>query len=159
MEIKTILDLDRVVCIPDISSKKKTLELLGSTLSDEYQDLSSNDIVACLLDRERLGSTALGEGVALPHGRCEKLEKTSLAIVKLTKGIEFDAPDKQPVDLFIGLIVPDNANDQHLEILAMLAEMMADKTLVTSLRESATSELLYETLLSWKKPASKTDAA
>lgn len=158
MTIEDILTIDRVVCIPDISSKKKILELLAATLSDEYQTLSAKDIFECLLAREQLGATALGEGVALPHGRCNTLDEASVGIVKLSSGIDFDAPDGKPVDLFFSLIVPEDANSQHLEILAMLAEMLADKTLVTKLRDTSSSEVLYNHLIKWKPSDTNTDA-
>ncbi len=157
MIIEDILTIDRVVCIPDISSKKKALELLAATMSDEYQTLSAKDIFECLLSREQLGTTALGKGVALPHGRCDNLDEASLGIVKLSTGIDFDAPDGKPVDLFFSLIVPENANSEHLEILSMLAEMLADQTLVTKLRDTSSSEVLYNHLVNWK--SSNTDTA
>ncbi len=159
MIIENILTIDRVVCSPDINSKKKVLELLSATLSDQYQTLSAQDIFQCLLSREQLGATALGDGVALPHGRCDSLDDVSLAVVKLSKGINFDAPDGQMVDLFLGLIVPEDSNSQHLEILSLLAEMLADKTLVTKLRDTNSSEVLYNHLVSWKSSGTSTDEA
>jgi len=89
--------------------------------------LVARPIFDSLIGRERLGSTGLGHGVALPHGRFNQSQRAVGAFVKLKKGVDFDAIDRQPVDLVFGLLVPDHYTDEHLKILAYLAEMFSDR--------------------------------
>ncbi|APZ43937.1 PTS sugar transporter subunit IIA [Acidihalobacter ferrooxydans] len=149
MQIGELLSLDRVVVDADVASKKRTLELLSGLLSNSSPELSSNDVFDTLLARERLGSTGLGAGVAIPHGRLKGLDKPVAAFARLHTGIDYDAPDKQPVDLLFALLVPEECTDAHLNILAQLARLFRDEETVEQLRACTDSDSLYRTLTEW----------
>ena len=151
MNIIEMLDQDRIICNPDTSSKKRVIELLSKTLSDEYPDLTAAQLFDSFNTREKLGSTALGNGVAIPHGRCANINDASIALMKLSKGIDYDAPDSEPVDLLVGLAVPEQATEEHLEILATLAEMLSDKKLVTRLRRANSSQSMLSSIKKWSE--------
>lgn len=150
MNISSILKPDRIVCDADAVSKKRSLEILSETLAQNEPGITSSKIFDSLLSREKLGSTGLGLGVALPHGRSEQFSEARLAVIKLAQGIDYDAPDSEPVDLLFALIVPENSCDEHLQILALLAEMLADENLVTQLRQTSNCDTFYNHLTSWE---------
>lgn len=150
MNIADLLTPKRVVCNQDLGSKKRALELLGELIASDQTDFSNRDIFDSLIGRERLGSTGLGYGVALPHGRLSQSRQAIGAFVKLKEGIDFDAIDKQPVDLIFGLLVPEHFTDEHLKILAYLADMFSDQAFCKQLREVETDQRLFEQLMHWK---------
>ena len=110
------------------TSKKRAFEQAG-LLFENHQGLSRATVFDSLFARERLGSTALGQGVAVPHGRVKGLDKPIAAFVRLAQPVAFDAPDSQPVTLLLVLLVPETATQQHLDILAELAQLMSNKAL------------------------------
>lgn len=132
IEISELLKPSRIGCQRDIRSKKRALQTLAELLTPsineglEGDELSDMDIFDALITRERLGSTALGHGVALPHSRLSNIEAPIAAIITLSDGIDYEAADGQPVDLLIGLLVPEDCNDGHLQILADLARRFSD---------------------------------
>lgn len=108
--------------------------------SDEEQ-LSEMDILDALISRERLGSTALGQGIAVPHGRLTDLERPVAAMITLAKGIEFDAPDEEPVDIIFALLVPEDSTDEHLRILSAMAEKFSNDSITSTLRQCNDKEV------------------
>lgn len=146
MQISDILSPDRTCCEVDASSKKRSLELLSELMADTDTELSASAIFDALIARERLGSTGLGEGVAIPHCRLGDLPHAVGAFMKLRAGTSFDAPDGQPVDLLFGLLVPEVSTDEHLEILSQLAELFSDAGLRAKLREAGTAREAFELL-------------
>lgn len=138
-----------MLCGSEASSKKRALELLSELLGTTLDEHDPEAVFDGLLDRERLGTTALGHGVAIPHTRLKQLDKPTLAMMKLERGVDFDAPDQKPVDLLFALAVPEESNEQHLLILATLAEMLSDQSLVTELRNSHSCEAIHEKLQQW----------
>jgi len=110
------------------TSKKRAFEQAG-LLFENHQGLSRATVFDSLFARERLGSTALGQGVAVPHGRVKGLDKPIAAFVRLAQPVAFDAPDSQPVTLLLFLLVPETATQQHMDILAELAQLMSNKAL------------------------------
>ena len=110
------------------TSKKRAFEQAG-LLFENHQGLSRATVFDSLFARECLGSTALGQGVAVPHGRVKGLDKPIAAFVRLAQPVAFDAPDSQPVTLLLFLLVPETATQQHLDILAELAQLMSNKAL------------------------------
>lgn len=155
MHITDLITAKRAVCNGEVTSKKRVLELLAELIATGQSDLSVREIFDSLIGRERLGSTGLGHGVALPHGRLSRSQKAIGAFVKLKRGVDFDAIDQQPVDLVFGLLVPEHFTDEHLKILAYLAEMFSDKTFCEQLRVADSDEALFERLIHWK-PLSST---
>ena len=150
MDITDLITRERVVCDSEVASKKRVIEVLSELLATGQPDLAARPIFDSLVGRERLGSTGLGHGVALPHGRFSQSQYAIGAFVKLRKGVDFDALDRQPVDLVFGLLVPDHYTDEHLKILAYLAEMFSDRVFCQRLRETTADQALFEQLRDWK---------
>ena len=149
MNINQLIAPDRVICLSDISSKKRILETLSQLLAQGAVGLDPAEIFNRLIERERLGSTGLGHGVALPHGRLGNNDTTIGAFVKLDEGVDFDSPDQQPADLLFALLVPEDHTDEHLQILATLASMFSDTDFCATLRGCKTDEDLYKYLNGW----------
>jgi PTS system nitrogen regulatory IIA component len=137
---------DRAQCQVDISSKKRALELLSELISKGHDELTSRDVLNCLVSREKLGSTGLGHGVAIPHGRMPQIGSALGAALTLKSGVDFDAPDSEPVDLIVGLVVPEESTDEHLHILANLAQAFSDPESVGLVRKAETPEELSSLL-------------
>jgi PTS system nitrogen regulatory IIA component len=156
MDITDLITLERIVCDSEVASKKRVIEVVSELLATGQPDLTARPIFDSLIGRERLGSTGLGHGVALPHGRFPQSQHAIGAFVKLAKGVDFDAIDRQPVDLVFGLLVPDHYTDEHLKILAYLAEMFSDRAFCQQLRDTDSDQALYERLKDWQpaRPAS-----
>ena len=149
MNINQLIAPDRVICLNGISSKKRALENLSQLLSLGAIGYDPAEIFNRLIERERLGSTGLGHGVALPHGRYGEDETTIGAFVKLDQGIDFDSPDNEPTDLLFALLVPEHHTDEHLQVLATLAGMFSDKEFCGKLRKCQSDEELFQNLSGW----------
>lgn len=134
MRLSELLHPTRIVCQQTSSSKKRTLETLSELLADAMPDFTDAEIFNSLITRERLGSTGLGNGVALPHGRMQGLKQPLAAMLVLHEGIDFDAIDGKPVDVLFALLVPEESTDDHLQILANLAKMFSEPEFCTRLR-------------------------
>jgi len=130
----------RIDCNNQSSSKKRALERIGELLTTAAPDLSDEDVFEQLLARERLGSTGLGHGIALPHARITGLTQACGALVHLNASIDYDAIDGQPVDLIFGLLVPHNATQEHLQLLARLAALFSNEEFRNRLRTAADGE-------------------
>lgn len=150
MQIADLINPERIGCGAQASSKKRSLELLSNLIADSIPQLTQGEVFESLIGRERLGSTGLGRGVAIPHGRIKGNVHATGAFLKLDRGVDFDAVDNQPVDLLFALMVPDSAAEEHLQILAHLAEMFSDSELCKQLREAPSSQKLYELLTQWE---------
>lgn len=149
MQIPELLTPERIACQQDCSSKKRSLELLGKLLADGLPDFTDGEIFDSLIGRERLGSTGLGNGVALPHGRAQGLKQPIAAVLTLHTGIDFDAIDGKPVDLLFALLVPRESTDEHLQILARLAAMFSDTEFCAELRACSDGEQSYKLISNW----------
>ncbi|MGD8568972.1 MAG: PTS IIA-like nitrogen regulatory protein PtsN [Gammaproteobacteria bacterium] len=149
MNISDIISPDRVVCDLDATSKKRALEQLSDMLASS--SITPQDVVDSLIARERLGSTGIGYGVAIPHGRIKNTDHAIAAFVQLHEAIDFDAADDQAVDLLFALLVPENSTSEHLELLAELAEMFSDPAFRDKLRATKDRDAIYNLLSSWKK--------
>lgn len=131
------------------TSKKKLFEHAGELFA-ATDGLKATDVFASLFERERLGSTALGCGVAIPHGRIKGLAQARGALYRLAAPLEFDAPDEQPVSLCFVLLVPSNANESHLEILSELAQFFSEETLRAELLAAPDPEAALARIGAWK---------
>ena len=149
MRISSLLDPGRVACRQTTTSKKRSLELLSQLLSGALPEFSEGELFDSLIGRERLGSTGLGHGVALPHGRLNGLDAPIAAFVTLEAGVDYDAIDNQPVDLLFALLVPEQSTEEHLQILARLATMFSDPELCRMLRECRTGQQCLERINHW----------
>lgn len=149
MQVSELLDIERIRCNFQAASKKRVLEQISQLIADSQSKLTQAQVFDSLISRERLGSTGLGRGVAIPHGRVKNNNETIAAVIKLQQGVDFDAVDNQPVDLIFALLVPENSTEEHLQLLAQLAEMFSDKEYVAKLRASADAQSLLNTLQAW----------
>lgn len=151
MQIADLLNAEHIWIDVDneIGSKKRALETLSDMLAQPADTASADLIFDKLIDRERLGSTGLGHGVALPHARLATGNDARGALIKLSQGIDFDAADHQPVDLLFALLVPESFTDEHLQILAKLAGLFSDQDLCLQLRQADSPEAIYQRLISW----------
>jgi PTS system nitrogen regulatory IIA component len=131
-----------------ISSKKRLLEVLAELLASDHPSLDPETVFEHLLERERLGSTGLGHGIALPHARMKEVIEPLGAFVQLREGVSFDAIDDQPVDLAFALLVPQSANEVHLQLLSQLASMFSGAQLRQKLRDATSSGQILELLKS-----------
>ncbi|MDP1520074.1 PTS IIA-like nitrogen regulatory protein PtsN [Porticoccus litoralis] len=143
MKLTDVLPPENVVADAPGGSKKRVLENLSSFLSERMDTVTADELYQGLLSRERLGSTGIGEGVAIPHCRLGGCEKITAALIKLQEPVDFDSIDGEEVDLIFALIVPEEQNDQHLQILSAIAELLQDETVRNQLRQADSNDALY----------------
>ncbi|MCW9012642.1 MAG: PTS sugar transporter subunit IIA [Gammaproteobacteria bacterium] len=151
MDISRLIAPERVICLDEISSKKRLLEKLSQLLALGAPGYDPADIFNKLIERERLGSTGLGHGVALPHGRLGENDTTIGAFIKLDTGVDFDSPDNQPADLHFALLVPEHHTSEHLQMLASLAGMFSDAEFCAALRKCHSDEELFKYISGWSE--------
>ncbi len=144
-----IFDKERIACINRVSSKKRALEELSKLFTRGDAGLAEHDVFNSFCERERLGGTGLGHGVAIPHGRLPGIKGASCALIKLNEGVDYDVADNQPVDLICGLVVPEQYTDEHLVILSALAELFSDTVACARLRAARNSQEIHELLIAW----------
>ncbi|MCK5720592.1 MAG: PTS IIA-like nitrogen regulatory protein PtsN [Thiomargarita sp.] len=150
MQISDILTPDRILCHVQVSSKKRIFEYFSKLLATETLSLTSHTIFDSLLARERLGSTGLGRGIAIPHARVAQCHVTLAAFLHLEKGINFEGIDNQPVDLLFALVVPEKSTEEHLKILSQLATMFRDNEFCEKLRNTDDCLKKFDLLTHWK---------
>lgn len=149
MEIADLITAEQILCGVTVSSKKKLLETLSDLLSKTNAGLAELEIFNGLVSREKLGSTGLGHGVAIPHGRFKNLSETVAVFVKLNEAVDFDAIDGEPVDLIFALMVPGESTEEHLQLLAALAEMFADAEIRNKLRQAISASEIEVIIKRW----------
>lgn len=147
--LSSILPLTQVLVHFDASSKKRAFEEVGF-LFESLHGLNRAVVTDSLFARERLGSTGLGYGVAIPHGRIKGLKSPMAAVIQLIQPIGFDASDEQAVSLLIFLLVPEAATQKHLEILSEIAEMLSDSDLREKLLSSESAQDLHGLIAGWQ---------
>lgn len=150
MKFSDIITPERIATQVPATSKKRALEIISdlfATGSTNEQD--AHDIFSCLITRERLGTTAIDHGVAIPHGRIKNGMETIGAFIQLAEGVDCDAFDGQPVSLMFALLVPEDSTEEHLQLLARLAQMFSDAELREKLKSANDSHSLYELLIAW----------
>ncbi|MBE02635.1 PTS IIA-like nitrogen regulatory protein PtsN [Marinobacter lutaoensis] len=144
LTIDNILVPELTLCRVPASSKKRVLEFIAEQIHQYDNSLSETQIFNNLIARERLGSTGIGQGIAIPHCRLEGLEHVVGVLMTLVESIEFDAIDNQPVDLVFALIVPKEATSEHLELLSQLAEKFNERSFCDQLRDCDSARTLYQ---------------
>ena len=150
--LSQILPPAQVLVSVEATSKKRAFEEAGLLFENEH-GLNRALITDSLFARERLGSTGLGHGVAIPHGRIKGLKAPMAAVFQMHTPIGFDAPDEQAVALLIFLLVPEAATQKHLEILSEIAELLSDSALREKLKATADAAALHQLLASWQSAA------
>ncbi|NNL57020.1 MAG: PTS sugar transporter subunit IIA, partial [Pseudomonadales bacterium] len=141
--LRAALSPQRIRLQQNAGSKKKALELCAEILAESNEELNQDKILEALNAREKLGSTALEHGVALPHCRISGCPKPLCALVTLREGVDFEARDKQPANLLCALIVPEDAAEEHLEILASIAALLGSEVTRQAILASTDSSQLY----------------
>jgi PTS system nitrogen regulatory IIA component len=142
-----ILKSDNVLCDISARGKKHCLEILSELLARGTPAIPGDEIFSRLIERERLGSTGLGNGVGFPHCRFAGIDTSHGALLRLSEAVEFDSPDGEPVDLVFGLMVPEEITDEHREEIAEITALLNDPAVRVRLREANTGRQLYEALL------------
>jgi nitrogen PTS system EIIA component len=135
-----------------VSSKKRLFEQVG-LLFENNHGIARNLVFDSLFDRERLGSTGLGQGVAIPHGRIKGLKEALGAFARLAQPIPFDGPDGKPVSLVFILLVPEQATEKHLQILSELAQLFSDRALRDAMAAAADAGALHQLVAAWQPDA------
>jgi len=146
IHIVDTISRQRVVSNVRATSKKCALEYLSNLVANDESALIATEVFDSLVARERLGSTGIGHGVAIPHGRLGNLDHAVSAFMRLEEGVDFDAIDNEPVAYMFALLVPEDSNDEHLHLLAQLAKLFSNPVMREKLRLASNSEELYELL-------------
>ncbi len=147
MLLEEIIKPDSVLCNAQARSKKHCLEILSELLIRQIPHLASDDIFGRLVERERLGCTGLGHGVAFPHCRVKGLESNTAALIKLSEPVDFDSSDGELVDIVFGMMVPAEINESHHANIRSIAALLSDPELRLKMRAAASSSELYDSLI------------
>ncbi|MGF1700056.1 PTS IIA-like nitrogen regulatory protein PtsN [Photobacterium makurazakiensis] len=145
MQLSNVLSLDCTKSAVPCSSKKRALEII-SEIAAEHLDQNPQPLFECMLSREKMGSTGIGNGIAIPHGRINNSEQAVAVLIQCQDPIQFDAIDNQPVDLLFALLVPDAQCKEHLQTLSCMAEKLSSKQVCKQLRTAKSDEELYQIL-------------
>jgi PTS system nitrogen regulatory IIA component len=143
-----LLSPGRILAGVRINSRKRLLELISETLANKNKELNSREIFESLCVREQLGSTGLGDGVAIPHGRISGTRDVEALFLRLLKPLPFDADDGKPVDLIFALAVPKNCTEDHSKLLSSIANRFSDPELLERLRNAADANEIWQLLSS-----------
>lgn len=156
-QLHRFLDTRLMAVQCELSSPKKLLQEMARLLSLPLLDACSEkniekEVYHCLLEREKIGNTGIGNGVALPHSRCLDTGRAIIGLITLKNAIDYDSPDGQPVDIAFGLIVPQDATQEHLNLLAEIARMMSDNNRKQALLAAESAEQMMDLISAWSTP-------
>jgi PTS system nitrogen regulatory IIA component len=143
-----LVNADNISFHDEATSKKRVIENLSRMLGANTSAASAEKIFQVLLERERLGSTGLGKGVAIPHARVPDLTHTVAAMLTLENPVEFEAADSKPIDIAFGLLVPEDDTEHHLQHLSRLVTLFRDEDICSRIRQASSAEAIFELLLS-----------
>jgi PTS system nitrogen regulatory IIA component len=149
MRVAELITVDRIACDGQAIDKRRALELLSTLIAPARDDLGCDGILGTLMAREELGSTGFGQGFALPHGRVGSGGPVA-AFARLVSGVEFDAVDRQPVDLLFATLVPESATDEYLQLLGQLAGLFSQSDFREALRRAPDPQAVHEIFASWQ---------
>ena len=147
MKMSEIIEEENI--IPDLKAKDKNgvLEELAEVISNREPSVNKRDLVRVLVERERLGSTGIGDGVAIPHGKLNGIKHPLISFGRSNKGLDFDSMDGQTAYLFFLLVAPENSSSVHLQVLAKIAKILKNGTFRKKLMEARTREDIYQTII------------
>lgn len=145
MNIDQLLSPEATFCSLKLSSKKKIIEKISEVMAESI-DCPVQDIYESLFAREKLGTTALGHGIAIPHGRVEACKEATAVLILLDEPVDYDAPDGQPVDIVFSILVPEQADSEQLRCLAEIAKVLSEPAIVSQIRHAHCGDALYEIL-------------
>ncbi len=146
MQLSEVLSLDCTKSAGQCSSKKRALEII-SEIAALHTGQNATALFACMLSREKMGSTGIGNGIAIPHARMSDSENAVAVLLQCEEPIEFDSIDNRPVDLLFALLVPEDQCKEHLKTLACMAERLNDKQILKQLRNAASDQELYNIMV------------
>jgi PTS system nitrogen regulatory IIA component len=146
MQISQVLTLDCTKSAVQCTSKKNALELI-SNIAAEHTGQNATELFECMLNREKMGSTGIGNGIAIPHARMFTSDEAVAILVQCESAIDFDAIDNKPVDLLFALLVPDAQCKEHLKTLSCMAERLNDKQVLKQLRAAQSDQDLYNIMI------------
>ncbi len=143
MTLQEILTLDCTQCAVSVSSKKRILEKICLLAAEKIGNCSSSDLLESILNREKMGSTGIGNGIAIPHGRLNNTDKSMAVLLTTERAIDFDAIDNKAVDIFICLFVPQNSTQEHLSTLQSIAQLFSDRKTAKQVRKCTSNQQLF----------------
>ncbi|WP_371194910.1 PTS IIA-like nitrogen regulatory protein PtsN [Glaciecola sp. SC05] len=146
MIISDIISLDRTQCSVDCQSKKRIFEMISDIAIKQNPQLDQDEVLSGLINREKMGSTGIGNGIAIPHGRIKGISQIMAIIVTTEEPIEFDAIDNKPVDIFFAILVPAEEAETHLKALAGIARKLSNKDIVKAIRNAQTKKEIISAL-------------
>ncbi|GLT15046.1 PTS IIA-like nitrogen regulatory protein PtsN [Vibrio algivorus] len=146
MQLNEVLSLDCTKAAVQCTSKKRALEII-SEIAAQHSGLDSNRLFECMLSREKVGTTGIGNGIAIPHGRMLDSEQAIAVLLQCEQPVDFDAIDSRPVDILFALLVPDEQCKTHLKTLSLMAEKLNDKATLKQLRHAQTDQELYNIMV------------
>ncbi|MBE9527508.1 MAG: PTS sugar transporter subunit IIA [Proteobacteria bacterium] len=144
MKFSNLIKIDQIQINVNANSKKKALETISQIISDCYPQYPSNKVFETLVERERLGSTGIGHGVALPHGRLSNCKEAIGIFITLTDGVDFNSVDRKKVKFIFALLVPEDSTQEHLEILSKLAQFFRQEDNLQAIEKSTSIETIYQ---------------
>lgn len=147
MIINDIISLDRTQCAVHCNSKKRIFEIISEMAVAQSPELDQIEVLASLLAREKMGSTGIGHGIAIPHGKIKGLCNMIAVIITTDQPIDFDAIDRKPVDIFFTILVPEEQTDKHLQALSGIAKKLSNKDTVKTIRKATTKNELVAALI------------
>jgi len=147
MTISALLSPQKIFIDTEVTSKKKLLEMIANIVADR-SNLAQSTIYNNLLSRERLGSTGLGKGFAVPHARVPELDQTIGCFFRLKEPVNFESPDNQPVDLVFTIVIPEEATEEHLLILSSLARIFSQSEVCQAIRDAVGKEEIEQIIQS-----------
>ncbi|ENM5741930.1 PTS IIA-like nitrogen-regulatory protein PtsN [Vibrio metoecus] len=146
MQLSEVLSLDCTKSAVQCSSKKRALEII-SEVAALHTGQNATELFECMLSREKMGSTGIGNGIAIPHARMSDSEKAVAVLLQCEEPIEFDSIDNRPVDLLFALLVPEDQCKEHLKTLACMAERLNDKQILKQLRNAESDQELFNIMV------------
>jgi PTS system nitrogen regulatory IIA component len=144
MKLSEILSLDCILCSVPVNSKKRLLEKICQLAVNQVTDIEEDELLESLLDREKMGSTGIGNGIAIPHGRIPNTNNAIAVLITSEQAIDFDAIDNRDVDIFISLFVPQDSCQEHLDTLQNIAKLFSDKKIIKQVRKCTDKQSLYK---------------
>jgi nitrogen PTS system EIIA component len=144
MKLQDILTLDCTLCAVKGTSKKKLLEIISTTAADKIENLDTHQLFESLMAREKVGSTGIGNGIAIPHGRLSNTSQVIAVLLTSEQAVEFDAIDNRNVDIIVALFVPEESCQQHLDTLQSIAQIFSDKKTAKKVRKCTSSQEIFD---------------
>ncbi len=146
MQLSEVLSLDCTKSAVQCSSKKRALEII-SEIAASHTGQNATELFECMLSREKMGSTGIGNGIAIPHARMASSDNAVAVLLQCEEPLEFDSIDNRPVDLLFALLVPEEQCKEHLKTLSSMAERLNDKQILKQLRKAQSDEELYNIMV------------